>query len=366
MQFVRRITSGYNLKHHQYQKVFESEKDMSNRHRYSVAVIAALTILISYLHYSTVVSIHALHGIYAELYYIPVLLGALFFGLSGGIGAFIFVLVLYLPYVFLNLTGTLLSERLLALFFIGMFAVLTGAFIDRERRYRKQLERDRYLMGLGQAATMIVHDLKNPLFTIIGFAKRIMEKKENDDTAVEAIIESAEVMQKIVFDVLDFAKPIVLEVKAQDIRDIVKKSCEACKLKAADNGTSLTLELPSQSVIAEVDGFRVERALSNLINNAIEASGKGQHVRISMSIEKTHLLIIIQDNGAGMDRETLENIFIPYYTKKSAGSGLGMPIAKKIIEGHKGKILIDSKPGRGTKVGVYLPKVSSSENTDST
>ena len=149
---------------------------MSNRHRYSVAVIAALTILISYLHYSTVVSIHALHGIYAELYYIPVLLGALFFGLRGGIGAFIFVLVLYLPYVFLNLTGTFLSERLLALFFIGMFSILTGVFIDRERRYRKQSERDRYLMGLGQAATMIVHDLKNPLFTIIGFAKRIIEK----------------------------------------------------------------------------------------------------------------------------------------------------------------------------------------------
>jgi signal transduction histidine kinase len=67
-----------------------------------------------------------------------------------------------------------------------------------------------------------------------------------------------------------------------------------------------------------------------------------------------------------MDRETLENIFIPYYTKKSSGSGLGMPIAKKIIEGHNGKILIDSKPGRGTKVGVYLPKVSSPENIDST
>ncbi len=339
---------------------------MSNRHRYSVAAIAALTILISYLHYSTVVSIHALHGIYAELYYIPVLLGALFFGLRGGIGAFIFVLVLYLPYVFLNLTGTLLSERLLALFFIGMFSILTGAFVDRERRYRKKSERDRYLMGLGQAATMIVHDLKNPLFTIIGFAKRIMEKKENNDTAVEAIIESAEVMQKIVFDVLDFAKPIVLEVKTQDIRDVVKKSCEACKLKAAENGTSLTLDLPSESVMAEIDGFRVERALANLINNAIEASGKGQHVRISMSIEKTDVLIIIRDDGAGMDRETLENIFIPYYTKKSSGSGLGMPIAKKIIEGHKGKILIDSKPGRGTKVGVSLPKVSSPENIDST
>ncbi len=339
---------------------------MSNRNKYSVAVISALTILISYLHYSTVVSIHALLGIYAELYYIPVLLGALFFGLRGAIGAFIFVLVLYLPYVFLNLTGTFLSERLLALFFIGMFAVLTGAFIDRERRYRKQSERDRYLMGLGQAATMIVHDLKNPLITIIGFAKRIVEKKENNDTAAEVIIESAEVMQKIVFDVLDFAKPIVLEIKAQDIRDIVKKSCEACKLKADENGTLLTLDLPSQSVMAEVDDFRVERALSNLINNAIEASGKGQHVRISMSPEKTHLLIRIQDDGPGMDRETLENIFIPYYTKKSSGSGLGMPIAKKIIEGHKGKILIDSKPGRGTKVGVYLPKVSSPGNIGAT
>jgi len=96
-----------------------------------------------------------LHGIYAELYYIPVSAeGPLFFGLRGGIGAFIFVLVLYLPYVFLNLTGTFLSERLLALFFIGMFSILTGVFIDRERRYtQNNQERDRYLMGLGQAST---------------------------------------------------------------------------------------------------------------------------------------------------------------------------------------------------------------------
>jgi len=129
-------------------------------------------------------------------------------------------------------------------------------------------------MGLGQAATMIVHDLKIRCL-LSWICQTHYGKKENTDTAVEAIIESAEVMQKIVFDVLDFAKPIVLEVKAQDIRDIVKKSCEACKLKAAENGTSLTLDLPSQSVMAEVDGFRVERALANLINNAIEASAKG-------------------------------------------------------------------------------------------
>ena len=312
---------------------------MSNRNKYSVPVISALTILISYLHYSTVVSIHALLGIYTELYYIPVLLGALFFGLMGAIGTFIFVLVLYLPYVFLNLTGTFLSERLLALFFIGMFAVLTGTFIDRERRYREQFERDRYLMGLGQAATTIVHDLKNPLITIMGFAKRIMEKKENNDTDIQVIIESAEVMQKIVFDVLDFAKPIMLEIKTHDIRDIVTKSFEACKLKADENGTLLSLDLPSQSVMAEVDGFRVERALSNLINNAIEASGKGQHVRISMSPRRLISSLEFRTTGQEWTERHWKIFSFRIIRRRAPDRDSGCLLQKKSLRGIRGKSL---------------------------
>lgn len=93
----------------------------------------------------------------------------------------------------------------------------------------------------------------------------------------------------------------------------------------------------------------------NLITNAIDASQKGQTVTVSASSGKDGVIITVRDQGPGIDKETLENIFIPFYTKKSAGTGLGMPIAKKIIEAHQGTIRIDSHPGRGIEVVLEIP-----------
>ncbi len=93
----------------------------------------------------------------------------------------------------------------------------------------------------------------------------------------------------------------------------------------------------------------------NLITNAIEASGKEQRVSITLKAENRMLTIRIMDQGPGMEKETLENLFVPFYTKKREGTGLGMSIAKKIIEGHAGKILINSTLGEGTVVTITMP-----------
>ncbi|UCD35462.1 MAG: sensor histidine kinase, partial [Nitrospiraceae bacterium] len=99
----------------------------------------------------------------------------------------------------------------------------------------------------------------------------------------------------------------------------------------------------------------MERALVNLINNAIEASEGGRSVSVRGEADDQKVRISIRDYGSGMDKETLDNIFIPFYTKKSYGTGLGMAIAKKIIEGHKGAIHIESRVNAGTEVVVELP-----------
>jgi signal transduction histidine kinase len=221
--------------------------------------------------------------------------------------------------------------------------------------HREQLQRDHYLANIGQVATTIVHDLKNPLVTILGFARRIKEGKGKTDTAVQEIIDSAENMQKIVHDVLDFAKPLQLELKEDDIKNVIKRAYEFCKVKAEGQGVTISTNLPSKPVNVAVDSFHLERAIANLITNAIEASHKGQNIMVDVIPEKYYLAIRIKDEGSGMDKETLENIFIPFYSKKSGGTGLGMPIAKKIIEGHQGKIYVDSKPVRGTEITMRLP-----------
>lgn len=329
---------------------------MLNKKKYYIAVIVITTTLITFLHLA-IFQEQFPHIVLGELYYIPLLFGAMVFGLKGAILTYLFVSLLYLPFFFGNWTVSFLGlvDKLLHILFSGVFSILAGYLVDRERRHQKELEKGQYLAGIGQVATTIVHDLKNPLIVIMGFAKRIRDGKGNIDRAAQTIIESAENMQKIVHDVLDFSKPIKLELKEEDLGSIVRKACDFCKLKADEKGVTLSVDIPDHTVKHLIDGFAMQRALVNLINNGIEASAKGQLVTVFVKTGSQYQTIRIKDVGSGMDREKIENVFTPFYSKKSKGTGLGMPIAKKIIEGHQGKIHINSHLGQGTEITIELP-----------
>ncbi len=325
--------------------------------KYSAVFIVVLIGCITYLQYSTISPVRTLHNIFRELYYIPVFIGALTYGLAGALLSYLLIFSLYLPYVIMTWPGSLLNEtnRLLPLLLQGFFAVMAGYLVDRDRKHRAQLERDRYLADVGRIATVIVHDLKNPLIAIEGFARRIKEGKGRTDTAVQVILNSAGQMQTIVTSVLDFSRPLQLDIKQADLRDVVKHAGESCRVKAEQRDVILAVDLPSAPIYTSVDSFYLERALVNLITNAIEASSKEQRVSIVLAASNTMTTILIADKGSGIEKKVLENIFAPFYTKKRDGTGLGMPIAKKIIEGHRGEIHISSKPGQGTEVIVELP-----------
>jgi len=126
-------------------------------------------------------------------------------------------------------------------------------------------------------------------------------------------------------------------------------------MKAEQREVILSVDVSANPVYANIDSFHLGRALVNLIANAIDASDKNKIVSIGLNADKTIATIIISDNGSGMEKNVLEEIFVPFYTKKRDGTGLGLPIVKKIIEGHQGNIRISSKPGEGTKAVVELP-----------
>ncbi len=328
-----------------------------NQKKYFVFFIGGTTLVITYLHYSTLPAIRDLHNIFGELYYLPLLVAALVFGLKGAVSTFIIITILYAPFVFINWTGTYLSitSKLLHALFSGSFAIVAGILVDREKRRLEQTERERYLAGLGRAAAAIAHDLKNPIISILGFSRRILERKGDIDAASQAVLDSAQDMQDIVHDVLDFAKPVSLDSPKADIFSVIRKVCRSCEAKALDEGIVLKTGLPDETVSCRVDQLHMERALVNLINNAIEASRKGGMVVVSAEAGENRFVIKIKDYGEGMDNETLENVFIPFYTKKISGTGLGMAIAKKIIEAHQGSIQINSREHSGTEVIIKLP-----------
>jgi signal transduction histidine kinase len=150
-----------------------------------IFLVFGSSVLIAWLH-AMLIHDQITYSVLEELYYVPLLLGALMFGLRGALLTYLLVSVLYLLHAYINWELSLLGwvDRLQHLLFSGIFTFLAGYLVDRERKSRKQLEKAQYLAGIGKVATTIVHDLKNPLITILGFAKRIKEKKGNTDSAI--------------------------------------------------------------------------------------------------------------------------------------------------------------------------------------
>ena len=326
--------------------------------RLTALFIVVSMLVIMYLHVSTARDRHGLQSMYMELHYIPLLAGAAVFGLRGALFTVLFVSGLYVAYFFAGWAGSFLflTESSVHLLLSSVSACLVGFLVDRQRKHQRQTERERYLAGLGQATATIVHDLRNPLVTISSVARRMEGDKEDAKTGAKAISDSVQKMQRVISGALDFSRPLRLTPQPTDMRNLVEHVCEACHPKAEQGGVNLVLDLAADPVMGEVDAFYMERALINLVENAVEASATGQDVVISVSTQKSGFAIRIRDRGEGMDRETLQNMFIPFYSRKSMGTGLGMAVAKKVIEEHGGRVAVRSRSGSGTKITITLPR----------
>lgn len=328
---------------------------MTKKTLYILAIVT-VTLLTTILHFVTMQAFSP-NVILEELYYLPLLLGVLRFGQRGAVLTWIFVSLAYLPFFFPPWTTSFPGyvDRSLHLALSGVVVIVFSILVERERKNRAQAERERYLAGIGRVATVIVHDLKNQLISILGFARRISEGKADCESAAQTIAEAAQSMQRIVNEVLDFAKPLQLDLKESDIGVTIQRAVESCRTKAAERAVLLTVTPPKGCGPIMIDTFQVERALVNLLDNAVEASPAGAEVIVSTTLNRTGVILSIKDAGEGMANEVLAHLFDPFYTTKSGGTGLGLPIAKKIFTEHGGKLVINSRKGEGTEAKIWLP-----------
>jgi signal transduction histidine kinase len=234
-----------------------------------------------------------------------------------------------------------------------MFAIGAGYFADREKHVRTELDRNKFVTSLGRITSGIVHDLKNPLISIIGLLERLAAGKGDCTGYVPVILQDAHRMERIVYDVLDFAKPIDLRKEPCNLSQVVKKAIKMCSEKADMAKISVDTDLDDISTLA--DSFLMERALVNVISNAIEASEKNKKIRISLHKQASSARIIIRDYGQGMDGDTIKHCFEPYFSRKANGTGLGLPIVKKIVEAHDGSVSVELPREGGTAFQIDLP-----------
>ena len=242
------------------------------------------------------------------------------------------------------------EQRGLILVFVEMTEV---------ERAQSELRRNRALTAIGQMTAQIAHEIKNPLGSI-RFATEVLKRRgtvtEEANETLEVIDRSVNHLAAIVTELSEFARPKELKRIETDLNnlldDLMPMVADRLSLKEMKIKRVYAPDLPH----APFDPTELRKLFLNLIINAIDASRPGSEVEVKTSANgKGQVTVAVKDHGTGMDPETRRRLFEPFYTTKQAGTGLGMAIAKKIAELHRGDLAVTSRPGEGTTVTVRLP-----------
>ncbi|MCC6750987.1 MAG: GAF domain-containing protein [Deltaproteobacteria bacterium] len=236
--------------------------------------------------------------------------------------------------------------------------------------YEQMKERDR-LAALGQMAAGLAHEIRNPLGAIKGAAQLLKsdappdgqsaEKSAELGEYVEIIVEEVNRLDRVVSQFLGYARPDRGERQPLAINDVVFKTVQLLRSQAGE--VELQTELAPELPEVRADPEQLRQVFLNLGINGIQAmDGKGT-LRVETRLRRgfkrgaaaRFVEVIFKDQGVGIPPETLSDIFIPFYTTKDGGTGLGLPICQRIVENHKGTIEVRSEPGRGSSFTVVLP-----------
>jgi len=236
-------------------------------------------------------------------------------------------------------------------------AQLNRAYQQLQEAHEKLLRSER-LATVGKMAAHIAHEIRNPLTAIGGFARAILrEPQDIENVKLGGKIISREVnrLEKILANVLDFTKISQPFKQQHDINAIIEEVIQLNKPVIHERNISCNIQLHSSLPPAWVDEEQIKQALVNILVNSIHSIHHQGKISVSTDLVDEQVLIEISDNGAGMTKETLENMFNPFFTTKSGGTGLGMAVTQRIIEEHGGEIQVESEKGKGTTFRIFIP-----------
>jgi signal transduction histidine kinase len=213
-----------------------------------------------------------------------------------------------------------------------------------------------------EMARKVAHEIKNPLTPIQLSAEHLLrvynDKKEDfEDTLNEStsyIIKEVDNLRRIAKEFLEISKESAIQKEPFDLKEVIEDTILPYKNAFAERVT-LVENYEGENFTYNGDRSKIQIALRNIFTNAVEAIGKQGKIQINLSRRKTGLMVEVIDSGPGMDQEIRDRIFEPYFSTKEVGTGLGLPIAKKIIEDHTGKIEVSSGKKEGTKINIFLP-----------
>jgi len=237
-----------------------------------------------------------------------------------------------------------------------------NTMVESLKKHQQEMAEMSKKVAWAEMARKVAHEIKNPLTPIQLSAEHLLrvfnDKKENfEETLNEStsyIIKEVENLRRIAKEFLEISKESALQKEPFDLKEVIQDTISPYK-KVFSERIILVERYEGEDFIYNGDKSKIQIALRNVFTNAVEAIGKQGNIQVKLACGKTGLTVEISDSGVGMDRETLDRIFDPYFSTKEVGTGLGLSIAKKIIEDHTGKIEASSKKNEGTKIIIFLP-----------
>jgi signal transduction histidine kinase len=352
-----------------------------------IGILVLLVVGVTSLHYLTTIQKTQFHDIYRRLYYLPIVLGGLWYGLRGGIGVSLAASLLYAPHVLFQWGNWPLTdvEQYLEILLYNVIGGLTGFLAQQERaqkqRYQKaagvleksyaqlreqadqileieeQLRRADRLSALGELSAGMAHEIRNPLGSIRGTAEILREAVPPDDPRAEfadIMLREVDRLNGVVQDFLDFARPGESDRERIQLATVIRDLLALVRQQARKGGIEVVCEAPVDVEVL-ADGEQLRQAFLNLVLNAFQAMPEGGRLEVSLQVVGERVLVRFRDNGAGIEADHLERIFNPFFTTRSSGTGLGLAITHRIVQAHNGRIQVTSTRGEGTTFELSLP-----------
>ena len=227
-----------------------------------------------------------------------------------------------------------------------------------ERLHRTQISRAEHLATLGELAAGLAHEIRNPLAGIAGVIEIVGRDLPTTSPARGVVkdvrLEIAQI-NRILTDLLETARPRAPEMRASDLNTTIEHAIMLVRQQVISK--PITIELQKFPDLPEVehDSDQIHQVLLNLLLNAVQAIEVKGSVAVEIASHDHFAVVTVTDNGRGIPPEILPNIFRPFFTTKGNGTGLGLSLARRIVEEHRGRIEVSSDPRRGTTFRVFLP-----------
>lgn len=243
-------------------------------------------------------------------------------------------------------------------------ASLVTMLIFAGRNYRRvelQLQRTEKLTALGELASGVAHEIRNPLNAIAMVAQRFEKEfsprrgTSEYRTLTTVLLNETQRVNAIVQQFLRFARPPRLQLEDVGLQGFLNHLTTLFRAQAQAKGVGVVLEQECAGEL-RLDRNQMTQALLNLLLNALEATPAGGRITLSCRAEDDQVAFIVTDTGQGISAEALHSIFNLYYTTKPEGTGMGLPMAQQIIAQHQGRLEVTSSPGRGSRFTVILPR----------